>query len=190
MQLELNAAKLAARYFCPWAMLARNRNQSQLNTNKFVVASIITVAIGLLAGCGAQGEETHSSRISTPTETATVPATNAQACADFHEAHTELFRLLNGGASDLTAVQRQTAKQAAVTAMDRASLQGNGAVSERMNRAVSILPVDPTQMLLTDGWRTGEEFNAAITRVATACEAEGLQDVFPPIPLAPEMLRR
>ncbi|MCC3295881.1 hypothetical protein LJ756_14770 [Arthrobacter sp. zg-Y411] len=160
-----------------------------MNKNGFVFASIFTVAMGLLAGCGTQGDEIHSSKTSTPTATATVPAPNTQACTEFHEAHNELYGLLTSGKGDLTVTGWKSAKVAAVASMDLASLRGEGAVSERMSTAVAILPPDPTQMQLSSGWRIGEEFNTAITRVATACEAEDQKLIFRSIPLAPDMLR-
>jgi hypothetical protein len=137
----------------------------------------------LLAGCGGTGAKADSS--SSPTV-----SSNREVCANFAQAHNELALLMTNGKGTSSIAQHAKDEADQVKAMDTASLRAEGSVRERMNTAVSVIPADPTDMLLTDGWRVGEKYLQAVERVGTACGAEGFSAELATLPLAPEFLRK
>jgi hypothetical protein len=164
----------------------RNKGRSMLNSSTATRAALLPVFAAtavLLAGCGGTGADAGASP--SPTVNA-----NKEACANFTQAHTKLASLMKNGKGNSSIAQHNKDEADQVKAMATASLRAEGSVGERMDAAVSVIPADPTDMLLTDGWRVGEKYIQAVERVGTACGAEGFSAEMATIPLAPEFLRK
>lgn len=168
-----------------------------------VTITLIAGAAALVAtGCGTTPSETGASATAAPVAgTASSSATpkpyvelkadpNDQACIRFAENHNVLANLMIDGKGDLTVEEWQQSELDMVSALDSASLTAEGEIAARMKAAVLLIPADPRDMVGTVEWRIGEEYNQAISRVHTACEADGIAYAMKAIPLAPEIFRR
>lgn len=165
--------------------------------------SLIMGAAALIAtGCSTAPSEPGASATGTPAAgTASSSASpkpfveikadpNDQACIQFADNHNVLAKLMIDGKGDLTIEEWQQAELDMVAALDAASLTAEGEIAARMKAAVLLIPADPRAMVGTVDWRIGQEYNRAISRVYTACQADGIAYAMKEIPLAPEILRR
>lgn len=118
----------------------------------------------LLGGCGG-GQQAAA-----PTTTVTPP--NAAACTAFAVANNDLVSLSYNGKGTMTLDQWKQAKNDAVRNIDRASLQAQGAVKERIDTLVAQLPADTLKLVLTDS-PSGRSLVTNEDRVDNACQADG-----------------
>lgn len=68
--------------------------------------------------------------------------------------------------------QYQAAMSDAANAMDKAGLAATGAVQQRINDLITIMPPNPRDMMLSTGKSVGQEYNTSLDRVSNACDAE------------------
>lgn len=146
-----------------------------------VVASVALTVV--LTGCGTATPTTTSSETTTPTPTPTNP--NIEACHDFETASNQLGQLLYGGKGSLTLTQYQAAMSDAANAMDKAGLTATGAVQQRINDLITIMPPNPRDMMLSTGKSVGQKYNTSLDRVSNACDAENATIELTPVTLSP-----
>lgn len=115
---------------------------------------------------------------------------NDQACIRFAESHNRLAGYFDNGKGDLSVEAWREAQADEVATLDAQSLAAEGDIAERMEAAVSIIPVNPRDMVGPYEWRIGQEYNQLIDRVYTACAADGTAYEMKELTLPPEILRR
>ena len=73
----------------------------------------------------------------------------------------------------------------AANAMDKAGLAATGAVQQRINDLITIMPPNPRDMMLSTGKSVGQEYNTSLDRVSNACDAENATIELTPVTLSP-----
>lgn len=124
----------------------------------------LTIALAL-GGAGCTGSPSEGST-PTPTENA-----SAIACTDFADAHNEWVKVesdsgySNSGRLEVRANLRSE--------LDAASLEADGDVKDRMVALVDSMPNDATDMLVSKGASSLDDYAGNLDRVANACDAAG-----------------
>lgn len=160
------------------------------------IMSALAVITLFLAGCGAATGPTSNPVSPAPATSSTAdaakkePSPNVAACARFAKENAALASYLGDGKGALTVEDWRIAQKNQVKALDDAALRATGRVAERMEAAVELIPAVPLEMVQPSGWRTGEAYNLALTRITSACEADGAAVNFREVTLPPEIFRK
>jgi len=130
-----------------------------MRTRLIAGSALLTLA---LAGCASGGSDAQQS----PSPTADA---NAAACSSFGNTTTELGTLITTSADELGGFDTYKKRLDAVPdRFDKAALQADGDVADRMDALVTNLPDDLADLALSS-----DDYSADVKRVYNACEAGG-----------------
>lgn len=107
---------------------------------------------------------------------------NERACRDFIQANNDLAGLMQDGSDESERKER-------LEALKGAAQEADGDLATLMDETASILPADPLEVALSDGWRIGERYNEAALEIAEECTGTDSEEITE-LPLAPDMFRQ